>query len=159
MEHLVAWCGFVGAWLLVAGPLAQGTIELEEEQLERDVLAQATAAVAKPSPVSAWWWLVPPARYLLNRARTREYRRAVAQALSPAQLEAIHGYLEKAQAWLLVAGGAALFAVKETWQLRESYQWAALVFWLLVAAMLAACIVSTVLRVQARNGRASQTTV
>ncbi len=119
----MAWCGFVGAWLLVAGPLAQGTIELGEQDLERDVLAGATTAVTKPPPVSAWWWLAPPIRYLLNRRRTREYRRAVTERLTLAQLEAIHSYLEKAQAWLLVAGGAALFAVKETWELRESYDW------------------------------------
>ncbi|MBS1886997.1 MAG: hypothetical protein JSU06_07390 [Actinobacteria bacterium] len=23
MPHVIAWCGFVGAWLLVAGPLDQ----------------------------------------------------------------------------------------------------------------------------------------
>ncbi len=154
MEHLVAWCGFVGAWLLVAGPLAQGTIELGDEEIERDVLGRATAAVQKPPPVSAWWWLLPPIRYLLNRRRTRDYRRAVTQVLTPAPLDALHGSLEQAQAWLLVAGGAALFAVKETWELRESYHWATLVLWLLVVVALAACVVSTALRVQARQGRA-----
>lgn len=40
MDHLIAWCGFLGAWLLVAGPLHQATRELEEEEIERDDLAR-----------------------------------------------------------------------------------------------------------------------
>ena len=28
MNQLIAWAGFLGAWLLVAGPLYQGAIEL-----------------------------------------------------------------------------------------------------------------------------------
>ena len=28
MEYLIAWCGFFGAWLLVAGPISQAAQEL-----------------------------------------------------------------------------------------------------------------------------------
>ena len=34
MEHVIAWAGFAGAWLLVAGPLYQGALEPDEPKLE-----------------------------------------------------------------------------------------------------------------------------
>ncbi len=32
MEHLIAWAGFLGAWLLVAGPVYQAALELRQVQ-------------------------------------------------------------------------------------------------------------------------------
>ena len=40
-------------------------------------------------------------------------------------------------AWLLVAGGAALIAVRETWSLDHAYGGGVLVFWRVAVAMLA----------------------
>jgi hypothetical protein len=41
MPELIAVCGFLGAWLLVIGPLGQAVRELEEEEFERDSFARA----------------------------------------------------------------------------------------------------------------------
>jgi hypothetical protein len=30
VDGVIAWCGFVGAWLLVAGPIYQAALELPE---------------------------------------------------------------------------------------------------------------------------------
>ena len=60
MESLIAWSGFLGAWLLVAGPIYQAVIELEAEAFERDAVAAVSAMVEPPPRTSAWWWLLPP---------------------------------------------------------------------------------------------------
>jgi hypothetical protein len=36
MEHLVAWAGFFGVWLLVAGPIYQANLELRAENVAVD---------------------------------------------------------------------------------------------------------------------------
>jgi hypothetical protein len=36
VETLIAWCGFLGAWLLFAGPIFQAALELQEESREAD---------------------------------------------------------------------------------------------------------------------------
>ena len=50
MPDLIAFCGFLGAWLLVIGPLGQAMRELEEEEFERDSFARAEQQVEKPRP-------------------------------------------------------------------------------------------------------------
>jgi hypothetical protein len=54
MDGVIAWCGFFGAWLLVAGPVYQAALELQEQDIERERLQEATAQVPAPDPVSAW---------------------------------------------------------------------------------------------------------
>jgi hypothetical protein len=39
MNQVIAWVGFLGAWLLVAGPLYQGALELREEEVDREGIA------------------------------------------------------------------------------------------------------------------------
>jgi hypothetical protein len=41
MNTLIAWATFAGAWLLVAGPLYQGSVELNEQQAMLAQLSQA----------------------------------------------------------------------------------------------------------------------
>ncbi len=36
MHALIAWAGFLGAWLLFAGPIYQAARELTDQQLDRD---------------------------------------------------------------------------------------------------------------------------
>src|ERR1700759_4439318 len=115
MENLILWCGFLGAWLLVAGPLNQATRELEEEEIERDDLVEASKGIEAPAPISKWWMLVPPVYFFLRRRRDDEHRRAIIAARPDAKVAALASYKDKATAWLLVAGGAFLIAVKETW--------------------------------------------
>ena len=60
MPHVIAWCGFLGAWLLVAGPLDQAVREIEETGFEHEALEEAKGRVEEPAPVSRWWLLLPP---------------------------------------------------------------------------------------------------
>lgn len=53
--------------------------------------------------------------------------------------------------WLFVAAGAFFIAVKETWELAEHYHWPHVVFWLLLAVMLAAGTFNTAARVRRTN--------
>ena len=91
--------------------------------------------------------LLPPAYYWLRRRRLHAYRQAVLKAMPSDKAQAFRSFREKADAWLFVASGAALLALKETWTLRETYRWPAVVFWLLVALMSSLCVANTLARV------------
>jgi hypothetical protein len=56
-------------------------------------------------------------------------------------------------AWLYVAAGAALIAVKETWELHESYEWPEWAFWFGIVGMLVFCVSITVGRTRRRHHR------
>src|SRR5262245_14636361 len=129
MAELIAWCGFVGAWLLVFGPLNQAIRELEEEECERDSIVRAARVIEEPSRVSAWWLVVPPVYLVLRRRRDRVYRQRVRDAMSPEDARAFAHLRDVASAWFLVAAGASLIAVKETWDLVETYEWGEWSFW------------------------------
>ena len=150
MSHGIAWCGFLGAWLLVAGPIYQAAIELADEDFQRSDLEQATALAKAPPRVSRWWLLLPPLAYLLNLRRRRAHRRALMDVLAPNQLEQLMHFSETATAWLFVASGAFLIAVKETWELREAYEWSTLIFYAIVVAMVMACAATTAVRIRRR---------
>jgi hypothetical protein len=100
MSHAMAWSGFLGAWLLVAGPIYQAAIELRDEEFRRSDLEEAAASVEPPPRVSAWWLLLPPVAYLLHRRRARMHGRAFMHALAPAQFEQLIHFRETASAWL-----------------------------------------------------------
>ncbi len=148
MEYVIAWSGFLGAWLLVAGPIHQAAVELEEENLGREQMVEATASVPEPAAVSAWWWLLPPVAYLLNRHRSRNYRRAVLRAVDRETLELFVRFTNKATGWLFVASGAFFIAIKETWELGEHYEWPVPVFVALVLVMLLLSAINTVVRMR-----------
>jgi type VI protein secretion system component VasK len=83
----------------------------------------------------------------------REQRRLVNDALESDELEALTRLSEKASAWLLVAGGAFLIAVADTWSLHEAYQWAEWAFWTLIVAMSVICATLTSYRTRRRRDR------
>ena len=61
LRTLILWCAFAGSWLLVAGPLHQGTIELEQEtQRDRRIPDRAQRTSTSPPSINPWWWLLPP---------------------------------------------------------------------------------------------------
>jgi len=80
VTHVFDWCGFLSAWLLVAGTLAQASRELQEGQIGRDDLARAAAMLPRPAPLSAWWPLLPPAYSWLRRRRMGAWRQAVCES-------------------------------------------------------------------------------
>lgn len=148
MSQVIAWCGFVGAWLLVLGPLNQALREVQEEEFERDAIARAERAIDVPSPVSAWWLVVPPVYAILRRRRDRVYKQRVRDAMSAEDLRAFAHLRDVAGAWFLVAAGASLIAVKETWELVEADEWGEWSFWTLLVCMLALGAVVTVTRIR-----------
>jgi hypothetical protein len=152
MPHFIHWCGFVGGWLLVVGPLQQSALELEaevRESIEAGRKLRALPRVAAPSP---WWWLVPPVAYLQRMRVRREQVRAAREALEPHEIRRLERIGDVARAWAFVAGGAFLIAVTETWMLRESYGWDEWVFWALVVVMIGVCSAFTTYRTHRRRG-------
>lgn len=148
MHELIAWSGFVGAWLLVAGPLFQAALELGEEQFERSEIEAVSAAVTEPPPISPWWWLLPPVAYAKQWRRRRDFRGAVMQAFTRDQLQRMVRFTDKATSWTFVAVGAFFIATKETWELREVYEWPVGIFWALLVVMLAAAAAYTGIRMR-----------
>jgi hypothetical protein len=146
MDELIAWAGFAGAWLLVAGPLLQGALELREEDVDREGIAAAQAGIPKPKPPSRWWWLLPPVMYFLTRHRETVYQEAAFAILSPELRGQLVGFRNKATGWFTVAGGALLIAAKETWELTEHQHWPIWLFWALMVLMAIASIVNTAVR-------------
>ena len=135
MEYVIAICGFIGGWLLVAGPVWQAAIELREEEVDRDAIEAVKSSAPPPPKVSAWWWLLPPVAYFLQSRRQRAARQAVQDALPPEQLKQTISFLNKANGWVVVALGGFLLAVKETWELVDLLHLAQWVFWVLVVIM------------------------
>jgi hypothetical protein len=143
VPHIIAWCGFLGAWLLVAGPLDQAVREVEEVDFEQDAIAEAASKVEGPAQISAWWLLLPPVWYLLRRRRESEYRHRVAEKMRDEDLAALFTFRDVIGAWAYVAAGAALIAVKETWELHEAYEWPEWTFFALIVVMALLCVAST----------------
>jgi hypothetical protein len=154
VEIFIAWCAFLGAWLLVAGPLMQAALELREEDAQTEQIEATSERLQSDYPgVSRWWWLLPPVHYWLQRRRAKRFREAVMRELTPEQLGGLLSFMNTATGWLFVAGGAALIAVKETWELVEAQHWPHPLFWVLIAVMLAVCAGNAVARL-AMTGRA-----
>ena len=148
MHELIAWSGFVGAWLLVAGPLFQAAVELDEQADRRTGVSRAVRELGERPRVSPWWWLLPPVAYVKQVRRQREYRRQVFDALTPEQVEGFVEFTSVATGWSMVAAGAFFIAVKETYEVVELYAWSLWVFALLLLVMLVLCAGNTVVRVR-----------
>jgi hypothetical protein len=146
MNEVFAWVGFLGAWLLVAGPLYQGALELHEQDVDRDAIEATSARIPQPDPPSPWWWLLPPVLYLIRRRRHRAFRRAALAELTQAQREQFASFVNKANGWFTVAAGATLLAAEQTWQAVERTRWPGWLFWPLVVVMLGLSMLNTAAR-------------
>ena len=135
MHELIFWAGFAGAWLLFAGPIFQASVELRAEADVVDRVRRSAADVARPTPVSAWWWLLPPAHVVLQSRRNRSYQGAVLERLSEEELTQITRYIRTAWGWIYVGLGAWLIAWKETGELVEHREWPSWLFWVLIVLM------------------------
>jgi hypothetical protein len=129
---LAAWLDFFGTWLLVAGPLYQGVLELLEEDINREDSAELFEGIAPPGVPSSWWWLLPPAMVVLRRQRTTKYHKLVLSRMTPDQRASRAGFLQKATGWFIVAAGASCLAVGATWELAEQMEWSP---WLFAASL------------------------
>lgn len=151
MNYFIAICGFLGAWLLFAGPLLQAALELAEQELDREKFDEVTHATAQPPRISRWWWLLPPVAYYLNGKRNSAYRDAVMKALPAEQRQQSVAFLNKANGWFIVAAGAFLLAVKETGELVEVFAWPAWLFWVLAVVAFALSVTNVVARMNTTN--------
>jgi hypothetical protein len=144
MDRVILWVTFAGAWLLVAGPLYQGSVELNELDVDREgIQGKAAAARTTQARPSAWWWLLPPVMYALHRRWYRALRQEMLAQLTQTQREQLTSFQSKSTGWFTVAAGATLLAVGETWQLVERYDWPVWLFWLLIVVMLGAAVLTT----------------
>jgi hypothetical protein len=146
MEFVIHWAGFIGAWLLVAGPLLQGAIELRDEELDREVFEAVKGKVEYPAPISRWWWLLPPVYYVLNKRRSDAFRRATMGVLTVEQRRQFVGFTNKATGWFTVAGGAFLIFLKEAWELSELYELPLWIYIVVVTVLAIAAIANTITR-------------
>jgi hypothetical protein len=55
METFTLWLGFVGSWLLFAGPIYQAALELQDEDIEIDRIHAAGSKIPKPTKTSFWY--------------------------------------------------------------------------------------------------------
>ncbi|MEP6481662.1 MAG: hypothetical protein ABJA94_06605 [Rhodoglobus sp.] len=151
MEYFIAICGFIGAWFLVAGPLLQAVLELQEQEFDREKFETAASSVAKPAKVSARWWLLPPVAWYRNRKSQRAYQNAILDALPADQRAAAVGFTNKATGWFIVAGGAFLLATKETWELVETFELHVAIFWVLLVVAFVLSVANAAVRMLRTN--------
>jgi len=146
MDVFIHWAGFLGAWLLVAGPLFQAAVELRDEELDREQFERVKTEVPPQESMSGWWWLLPPVAYYKNSKRNARYQKAMMAALPPSTREQFVGFMNKANGWFTVAAGAFLIALKETWELVELYELPVAVYWVAVVVLSALAVGNTVAR-------------
>ncbi|TWS20050.1 hypothetical protein FK529_07885 [Tsukamurella asaccharolytica] len=137
LETLIRWGAYLGGWLLVAGPLVQSRLELEREGSHLAEVREAAHATPPPPRPSAVWWLFPPLALYLTRRRQSAYLATLTTVLTPEQSASLARYFAVARAWMIVASGAALIALKETFELSHHLHWGTPGFWALtVLAMI-----------------------
>jgi hypothetical protein len=146
MNEAIAWALFAGSWLLVAGPLYQAAIELNEMEVDREGFTELAKQLPPPKMPSPWWWLVPPVMYFLARHLNEQNQRAIFVAMNDTQREQFISFRNKSAGWLTVALGAFLLAGGETWEIVEHYRWPQWAFWALLAFMMALVVINTALR-------------
>lgn len=146
MDIFLAICGFIGAWLLVAGPLFQASIELREEDLEVERIKEARHNLQDIPKISIWWWILPPVKVYLERKQNQERRIAFIDALTPEDAKALHSYMSKAVAWVYVSAGAFFLAVTETYNLDHELDLPLPIFWIAIAVMPILCIGNVILQ-------------
>jgi hypothetical protein len=104
MNEVISWVVFAGSWLLVAGPLYQGSVELAEMDFDREGIEGIKASfgqLERPDPPSAWWWLLPPVMYVLRRRWNHAFREATFELLTETQREQFASFRHKATAAML----------------------------------------------------------
>ena len=147
MELFIDFASFFGAWLLVAGPLYQASLELREQDIAFDRIHAVRQKIPVPPKVSPWWWVLPPVKVYLEHRISQQYRDQFIRALEADDVEAIMNFKSKATGWVIVASGAALIAAKETYELWLHFHVPVVSFWLTLVGMACLSIAYTVVHV------------
>jgi hypothetical protein len=148
MHLITAWCGFLGAWVLVAGPVYQGAVELGEVEVDREAIRSLADTNGRPEHISPWWWLLPPVAYVKMTRIQSTWRNQVMASLTSEQRTQFLTYSNKATGWLIVGAGAALIGIQQAAELVEIMEWPALVTIPLVVGAAAAALAYTVHRMR-----------
>jgi hypothetical protein len=148
MEIVIISLGSLGAWLLFAGPIYQAAIELSEQTSVREQFEEVSKAVAQPERISAWWWMLPPVAYLLHQRQQKDYQKRVMAEFTDQQRVEVLGFMSKATGWIIVAAGAFLIALKETWELTQLLDWSFAVFAGITVLAAILSVLHTVLRMR-----------
>lgn len=154
---VIVTLGVLGAWLLVAGPVYQGSLELREEELDQDKINAAASSLDPEPKPSSWWWFLPPVAMVKRQRWTARQRAAMMQALDPEQLRHMVSFMNKANGWFAVAAGALLIAIKETWELVELLGWPDYLTWVIVVLALGVCVGNVVAQTVRANGLLANT--
>ena len=147
LDYLISSCGFVGGWLLVAGPVWQAAIELQEQEIDQEAIEAAKHASDVVPKISPWWWLLPPVAYVKEFRRGRANRQAFSDALAPEARKQTMAFLNKANGWVVVALGAFLFAIKETYELVTLIHFPIWTFWVAIVVLPIIAVANAVVRV------------
>lgn len=151
MDLFVTICGVIGAWLLVAGPLFQGALELRDTSGRLPLGDDADWSTE--SSVSAWWWLIPPFAVLVLWLEERRFPRLWRDVWSDEQREQARSFADRATGWLVVSAGAFFIALEVTWLLAREAGWPVIGYWLFVAALTATCVTATTAALSATDRR------
>jgi hypothetical protein len=146
MHFITAWCGFLGAWVLVTGPVYQGAAELGEIEVDRETIRSQADTTAHSERISPWWWLLPPVAYVKTTRNQNAWRYQVMASLTPEQRAQFLTYSNKATGWFIVAAGAALIGIQQAAELVETLDWPGLATIPLAAAAATAALAYTVRR-------------
>jgi hypothetical protein len=147
METFVLTASFLGGWLLVAGPIYQAALELRDEDVADERIRKAMADVTSPTKVSAWWWLVPPVKIILERQRATLHRARYMEALPDEDTKALIALIDKATGWVFVGTGGLCIALKYTYEWTHHLSLSLPLFWLIVIVALGLSLGHAVYRI------------
>ncbi|MGZ4515932.1 MAG: hypothetical protein ACXVX5_14775 [Mycobacterium sp.] len=114
---------FLGAWVLVAGPMYQGAVEMSGVNAVRSAIRSRANAIAHLERVSLWWWLLPPVAYVMTNRKENAWRQQVMASLTQDQRAEFLSYSNKGAGWFMVGAGAVLIGIKEAAELVEVLGW------------------------------------
>jgi hypothetical protein len=146
METFINICGFFGSWLIVAGSLYQAALELKDQDIARDHIEETRQNIPPQRHASAWWWLLPPVKIVLERRLSNSWRRDFLQALPREDIAGLLSFMNKATGWIFVSSGGLLLAVKESYELIHGLEANLVWFWVLCIVMPLLCALNTAVR-------------
>jgi hypothetical protein len=147
MQLALIFGRFFGSWLLVFGPVYQAAIELTGQDVAFDRIRSLAKSVV-PKKASAWWWLLPPVKMVLDRHYLNQAREQSLRTMGHGELAAFLAFSNKALGWMYVGGGGLLLAFCETQELVVRFS-LGIAGWIGINVLLfTLCVMSTRFRIK-----------